>query len=100
MTEKTTKPDLEAEPIVDPSPPDLEAEPIVDPSPPDLEAEPIVDPSPPDLEAEPIVDPSPPIHGRALVDIHRLGLSCGQYGTVPAEEVAALVAAGEFDPSA
>lgn len=42
----------------------------------------------------------PPVAGRALVDIPRLDLRCGQYGTVPAAELDALVAAGEFDPAA
>ena len=53
-----------------------------------------------DLPPPAVVPDLPPVNGRALVDIPRLDLRCGQYGSVPAADLDALVASGEFDPAA
>lgn len=40
------------------------------------------------------------VHGRALVDIHRLSLKCGEFYELNAEDARHLEESGEFDTKA
>lgn len=40
------------------------------------------------------------VHGRALVDVHRLGLKCGEFYELNLEDAKELEESGEFDTKA